>query len=640
MVQLTVSEPVPSRRNLAAALRKVLPVCIFALLVYHALFQLPFYFPPRERLMSASYTYGFNNSVAIVMTAGLLGGVTLLYLLRRPDRIELPIAFASKSAGGPSRSTRRVLVILAATYAAVTFMLYLYNVHSAPWLMWETRHLLHRTWLMDIYGLRPYTEIAAEYGPILTYAPSYMFLLLRPLGASHEQAYFASVLLLNLAGLWCAHYVLSRAQMPAGARLVALVLLAIVGFVPYMGVNGVLVRYLLPFASLLFGHLMTISMRSWRDNTRFWSAQVALILLLLFANILLSPEIGVAFVLAWLGYATLMWRVDRRVIGGSLIGVSAAALICWLFLPAAYYETLLRFSEGANNLPLLPAPHLLLYLATLFLVVPPLLAVSVRERRTGDLPGAAICGAFGILCVVTAPGALGRCDPPHVLLYGLGASMLLMIRLANISARQFMTYAVAYVAVFIVFFEMVNLLVFYGVSPKVLLSPHPVAEVARRFEAASATTHPDLATLSALERYPQLGLPFASYGDPVVEKYVITGGRLEPEYYVSIVGVYTPAALQRKLKDVEKMEFLLVPSRLARRGIRNPCAGYLKSLRQWFLYPANLPCRADPLDPEMALRAFISDRYTAVEQIGSWVVLRRAPNDSILPPLSSYISAR
>ena len=88
------------------------------------------------------------------------------------------------------------------------------------------------------------------------------------------------------------------------------------------------------------------------------------------------------------------------------------------------------------------------------------------------------------------------------------------------------------------------------------------------------------------------------------------------------------------------MEFLLVPRRLARPGIRNPCAGYLKSLRQWFLYPAKLPCRADPLDPEMSLRAFISDHYTAVEQIGAWVVLRRAPNDSVLPPVSSYISAR
>jgi hypothetical protein len=640
MVPLTVSESFASRRNLAAAILKVLPVCVLALLIYYALFQLPFYFPPRERLMSASYTYGFNNSIAILLTAGLLGGVTLWYLLCRPDRMELPIAFTGKIDGGaPFRSTRKVFAVLSVSYVAATFALYLYNVHSAPWLMWETRHLLHRTWLMDLYGLRPYSQIAAEYGPILTYAPSYMFLVFGPLGASHEQAYFASVLVLNLAGLWCAYYVLSRAQMPAAARLVALVLLAITGFAPYMGVNGVLVRYLFPFASLLLGHRLTGLIRLWRGNIAFWSGAVALVLLLLLTNILLSPEIGVAFVLTWLGYAALMWRIDARILASSLIAIVATVLICWLCLPAAYYETLLRFSEGANNLPLLPAPHLVLYLTTVFLVVPPLLAVSVRERRTGDLPGAAICGAMGLLCIVIAPGALGRCDPPHVLLYGLGASMLLMIRLANVSRRQFMTYAVAYAAVFIVFFEMVNLLVFYGVSPKVLLSPHPLATVMTRLKAASATSHPDVTTLSALDRYPRLGLPFASYGDSVVEKYVITSGKLKPEYYVSIVGVYTRAALQRKLHDVEKMEYLLVPRRLTRRGIRNPCAGYLKSLRQWFLYPANLPCRADPLDPEMALRAFIADHYRPVEQIGSWEVLRKVPTASILPPVSRYLSA-
>jgi hypothetical protein len=47
------------------------------------------------------------------------------------------------------------------------------------------------------------------------------------------------------------------------------------------------------------------------------------------------------------------------------------ALLCWLFLPVAYYGSVLWFSEGAANLPLLPAAHLLLYILTMFLVVPP-----------------------------------------------------------------------------------------------------------------------------------------------------------------------------------------------------------------------------------------------------------------------------
>ena len=46
---------------------------------------------------------------------------------------------------------------------------------------------------------------------------------------------------------------------------------------------------------------------------------------------------------------------------------------------------------------------------------------------------------------------------------------------------------------------------------------------------------PDEAKLAVLDRYPRLSLPFASIEDPAVEKYVITHGKLEPEYYIGIV---------------------------------------------------------------------------------------------------------
>jgi hypothetical protein len=483
---------------------------------------------------------------------------------------------------------------------------------------------------MDVYGLRPYTEVAAEYGPILTYAPLYMYWLLKPLGASHEQAYFACHLLLNLAGLWCAYYVLSHATMPARARLVTFGILAAAGFAPYMGINGVLVRYLFPFASLLLGHSAVVWTLSRRANPGFWAGTGVTVLLLLAGNVLLSPEAGVAFGLAWLGYALLMLRREVRVLAVSLITLITAVLLCWLFLPAAYYETLLRFSEGANNLPLLPAPHLVFYLVTLFLIVPPLLAVSLREWPTGDLPDAAVCGALGVLCVVMAPGALTRCDPPHVLFYGMGASMLLMIRLANASRGAFAAYAIAYASVFIIFMQLVNLQVFYGISPRMLLSSDAVTNVARKLRTATGTAHLDIPTLSRLDHYPRLGLPFASNGDPAVERYVLSRHQLQPEYYISVFGVYSAAALERKLRDVGKAEYLLMPGRFASRPSPDPCVGYLKSLREWFLYPAKLACRAEPLDPLSSVASFIADHYTPVEQVGSWLVLRRTSSASTL----------
>ncbi len=606
--------------------RLVFVVGAFSLAVYYILFRLPFLFPPAQRLVSASYAFGFNNGFAILALTGLLGAVTLFCLIRQQAGDGLARPFVDESSRHRASLLRMVFVIICAIYAVLTFAMFLYDRRAEPSLMWETRHLIHRMWVMDVYGVRPYTEISAEYGPILTYAPLYAYGLLKPLGASHQLAYFVSHFLLNIAGLWCVYYVLSRADMSGRARMVAFVLLAIAGFAPYMGVNGVLVRYLFPYASLLLGARLTASLLVSRSfvGTLFAAATV---LLLMAGNILLSPEIGVAFSIAWIAYAILKVRSQPRLLVVSLIVTLLAGLLSRFLLPREYYETLLRFSEGANNLPLLPAPHLILYLVTLFLLVPPLLAAGVRGWRGEEAPGAAICGALGLLCIVVAPGALGRCDPPHVLLYGMGASMLLMIQLSRVSRRAFAFYAVAYAGVFVLFVEAVNMVVFYGMSPQTLLSRHPLTSIVQKLRAASGTTHPDAATLSALDRYPRLGLPFATFGDPIVERYVMDRRQLQPEYYVSIVGVYTPAAVEHKLRDLQKMDYLLVPRRLIDDNRSappaNPCAGYRKSLRQWFLFPANLPCRADPLDASQIVTSFINRNYAIVDRIGSFLVLRR-----------------
>jgi hypothetical protein len=593
------------------------------------LFRLPFWFPARQQLMSASYTFGFNNSVAIVGAVALSGVVALYLLLRRRENAQpqLPVVFQVAD-----RSTQKSLLIafgcVALLYTALTYAMYLYYVRMAPPLMWETRHLLHRILLMDVYGLRPYTEVAAEYGPIITYAPLCVYWILKPLGASHELAYFICFLLLHLAGVGCVYYVLSSAVMPAPRRVVALVIITVAAFELYMGINGVLIRYLSPFASLLFGHRVLVRTQSQRGDARYWAATAIIILLLLTLNVLISPDTAAAFAIAWLGYGVLLIRREIRVLGASIVALFIAALLCWVFLPAAYYETLLRFSEGANNWPLVPAPHLLFYILTLFLIVPTLLAAGLRTRAAGDISGAAICSAFGLLCLAMAPGALGRCDPPHVLNYGMGAAMLLMIRLANVSRLSFAAYVAAYAGVFIVLMQVINLQVYYQISPHLLLSRDGIAGVAQRLRTATGTSHPDMATLSELDSYPHLGLPFASFGDPAVERYVLSRRQLEPEYYVGMVGVYDAAALERKLRDVGKADYLLVPRGFTSRTLGNPCAGYLKNLRQSFLYPAKLPCRAEPLDPRTSIRLFIADHYIPVKRVGSWVVMRRTRNAS------------
>lgn len=582
----------------------------FAALVWYAVFQLPFHFPPKERLWSASYAFGFNNSVAILALFVLLM-IACFYFARRshwsvaifdgmPNRRPLWLTFA-------------ILIVL---YGCATAAMYRYQVTSAPWLMWEVRHLNYRTLLMDIYHLHPYTDFSAEYGPVLTYSPLCLYRLFKPFGGTHEQAYFAAHFLLNVAGLWCMFYLLWHAHISNFSRVIIFVSLATSGFAPYMGINGVLLRYLLPYASLLIawrniGSTHPINSFGWR-----W----VVICLLSVANLLLSSEIGLAFIIAWMSYCVFVFRRDARLLMISVLAILIIVLLSWRFLPAAYYLTLFQFSKGANNLPLMPAPHLLFYLITLFLAVPALLG-GAWNKRVSDLHVAALSGACGVLCLVMVPGALGRCDPPHVLFYGMGATLLLMILLAQHWPRALPLYAAIYFAIFVIWMQLVNLRVFYNVKPQAFLSRRGIADVGRKFLHSSNVEQTP--ALSVLSQYPRIGLPFVTFGDPTIEEYIIRRGQLQPDYYVSVVALYTPAAVQRKLQELAQMEYILVPSGFGVHALHDPCRELLVNLQEWFLFPFSRPCHVQPLDPTGEIDSFVSNHFVAVQNIGSSVLMRR-----------------
>src|SRR5215831_2767533 len=131
LVESTPRPPLTSRTSLAAVVRTGVQLSVLALVTYYLLFRLPFQFPPRLRLMSPSYAFGFNNSVAILAMAGLLAGLTLHSLLRKRGAGELPIEFSSQRAVDTTPSMRWAFAIVAVGYAALTFVMYVYNMRSA-----------------------------------------------------------------------------------------------------------------------------------------------------------------------------------------------------------------------------------------------------------------------------------------------------------------------------------------------------------------------------------------------------------------------------------------------------------------------------------------------------------------------------
>jgi hypothetical protein len=227
-----------------------------------------------------------------------------------------------------------------------------------------------------------------------------------------------------------------------------------------------------------------------------------------------------------------------------------------------------------------------------------------------------------------APGALGRCDPAHVLFYGMGATMLLMILLAAKWPRTMPVYVAGYCLVFVAWMQLVHLKAFYKVPPQSLLSKRGIVGMLRKVRHSAGTEESNSASFSILGRYPRIGLPFATFGDPALENYIVRHGQLQPDYFIAMVGIYTPADLQRKLNDLADMEYILVPAGFGTHGPHDACAIFRQRLEDWFLRSAELNCRhPDVLDPPGAIDSFISDHYHAVENVGSSVLMRRAATE-------------
>jgi hypothetical protein len=149
----------------------------FAAIIYLAVFRLPFLFPPSRRIVSPSYAFGFNNAVAILSMVALLAVATVYCLLRGRDVCRPLIQFDDDI--GTQRPSSWLFFAMAAIYAGLTLTCYGYAQRAASArLTWESRHFLHRIKLMEVYGLRPYVDFQAEYGPALMYPPVYLHRIL------------------------------------------------------------------------------------------------------------------------------------------------------------------------------------------------------------------------------------------------------------------------------------------------------------------------------------------------------------------------------------------------------------------------------------------------------------------------------
>jgi len=593
-----IASSLPSRNP---SVRNILESALVILTCWWVLFQLPYAFPPRDRIVSTSYVLGFNNKVAIIGLV-VLTAVGTGYRLRR-RAFSSRIAFETDNQQRISQWTSSTVAL---GYALLTTAVFVWAAHGEYYsLDWEASHFVWRLKLTDLYGMRPYYDYQFEYGPALAYGPLLLHSLLRPLGLSHEASYYLCHLLLNIAGLYGIAFVLGRLQMPKQRRTAAFVILGLAGFLPNMGLNGVTLRYVAPFVGLVIVHQTVLNASPWRVARLFGAT-----LLVCAVCVSLSPEIGLACVISITVYCLLSIR-RQSVVYAALGAVLLAFMLGQSILPGPYYATLTSFAQGGNNLPfLLTSPHLVLYLGCLIWFVPNWL-VAIRE------PGRdrSLVIGLAVLCVIMAPGALGRCDPYHVLFYGLGLSLLVFAQLANTDGAHFRAYAVTYAIVFVVVLQGINFWV-HGVTPRSVLN---------RF-AGKGQIDKDV---HHLEKYDAIALTYGTYGySKPLQRLLWEKRRIAKEFFLGGMGIYTEDQLQQRLQDIARFPVLLIPdsySNVGKTAAAETCMSEWRYLRKAFLYPTPLwfPCRQPGLYVDVEMAKYLDQNYRPVEVLGKYKVLQK-----------------
>ncbi len=624
-----------SRRflTLSSSYTNLLKVFV-ALLTAYLVFVLPYSFPPHTRLVSPSYVFGFNNRLAILS----LGVTTLLLavLELRSAPISLRLFTDHPRATGWYRNRTLMWLYGAAalTYLAITLVIYFGIAKSDGYykLDWESSQFLWRTRLMMTYGLQPYRDFVAEYGPALVYLPEWSGRLLQPFGISVEAAYYVLHYLLNLIGLAALLYLTDSFSISLRAKRTAFILVALSAFSEMMGLNGLLIRFILPYVSLLLVHRATGKAAA---GNKFWRLYL-LIAATSVANIAVSPDIGVEWFLGLAVYTGFVFRVQSGLAVRMFLSEFVVLAISPLVLPVAYFHTLVSFSQGGNNFPIVPALHIVFYLLVFLLCVPRFLAIGWLER---NLQGACVAG-MGALCLAALPAALGRCDPPHVILNGFGLFTLSFAVFAQGGLRRFATYTAVYVAIAIFAFQYSNAKV-YGVSPSYVRAGVTrlyafLERLGRKAEpntgasTQSAGLPPNVQQQNAqpyagFEKYRRLGLPYGSYGyEKSLQRYLWANRQVAPERYMGTVAIYNEQHLAERLDDLGHIRYLVVQKNFLRlfenRDLCSELRSYLKSS---FLYFTAPPCTQPVFEPNVDLARFVYQHYRVIDQINDYLILER-----------------
>ena len=522
-----------------------------SLLFGFALFRWPYHFPPSE-VISGSYYFGYNNRVGQILVAAWLVLLAVLGpALPWRDTTRKPL----------TRSTLRKALLLTGLVATVLY-LGTREVNGVN----EAIYFLDRLHL-TLAGHVPYRDQEFIYGAGMLYLPALLTWVLHlPVPDAYGLVFVSSAVL----GVWMLHGTLCAVTEFPGARRAVFLLFTAANLLNLcsFGLNYSLFRFAMP---------CYLAMRVHRALTARREAGLAFLLPVPFYVLLLlwSPELAIAFavgMVAYLGTFGLRLRPGHAdMLFGTMAGL---ATVTWLAARLHVFSSMVGFSHGGYNFPIVPASFVFL-----FLLAAALSAMYIRQvwrvRSRSVLP-ALIAGSS-----LSMAAALGRCDKAHVLTDPMGILLTGFLLVSGFPWPRRLVFTVAWLIMFLLplpdvvratanLMEKAALPTFFGYEQRhgsgkqttradawilqkmtaALGSPARAQEKFDDFQAFGRTQGPiDMAKV--------FGLP---PGTPVYAPFGFAPGHqgtsqprlLDEGYYLAMMDIVSPENVERKVAEIDQ----------------------------------------------------------------------------------------
>jgi hypothetical protein len=494
-------------------------IVFYALVSTAAILYLPYFFPLRPTA-SGSYYFGYNNRVGIILLIVFsIGGA----LWTRGLNLDLRPAGPAKDV-----SLKTLWICVSTTLASCVAM----NLVAGRFGGFrESSYEIDRAWLLS-QGKIPYVDFEWPFGILLLDGPLWLSHLVH-LGIA--QSYYLFWTAASVVGVVLLFVTVNLVSYPSLHKNTIFLLLYICSLTSTlsMGTHYTLLRYLCPLCFILLVHKAGI-------RAAQPAAQLLPVLLALSFTaclLLISPETAIAH-----AFACLILLFPRR----STISPAPLGIPSYLAMMAGHIvlfalsfklhllDTMIASGGGADGFPIPLALPVLFFFFVVFLCA----CAIVRRWSRPDFQDNSV--ALIVISIPMLAAALGRCDPGHIFLNGIGFILAAAIYCSS-SPHTWRLYRNSFIFAMLAIFVLDTLFLL------------PSLGKLQKIQLSVASPKIDIFAL-----YPELdrsrldGLIEAPFGYKPNSIGSYLSSQIDYGFYEGVENANTPAAVNRKIDELAR----------------------------------------------------------------------------------------